>query len=100
MSILNGLMLSGSQLNFGVVNNSCETITVVSAQLIDGETHQAGNVMEIGADINPGSSKAWTITIGPAGIHSPKIRFVYTFKGEEYSCEAAYTPPTFPNINW
>ena len=100
VSIINGLMQNGSKLNFGVDNYSSETITVVSAQLIDGETQQAGNVMDIGEDINPGNSKAWTITIGAAGIHSPKIRFVYTFKGIEYSCEAEYSAPSIPNFNF
>lgn len=88
---INGLIQSGSKLNFGVVNYSSETINVVSVQLIDGETGSAGNVMPIGTDIESGSSSAWTITIGAAGIHSPTARFVYTFKGESYTCEAKFT---------
>ena len=95
MSIINGKIQSGSQLNFGVVNYSSETIRVVSVQLIDGQTGNGGNVMSIGADIASGSSSAWTITIGAAGIYEPKARFVYTFKGETYTCEAKYTAP-----NW
>ena len=87
---INGLIQSGSKLNFGVVNYSSETIHVVSAQLIDGETGNGGNVMSIGVDIASGSSTTWTITIGAAGIHSPKIKFVFTFRGETYTCEAQY----------
>ena len=91
---INGRLQSGSQLNFGVVNFSSETIRVVSVQLIDGQTGNGGNVMSIGNDIASGSSSAWTITIR-AGIYEPKARFVYTFKGETYTCEAQYTAP-----NW
>lgn len=95
MSIINGKIQSGSQLNFGVVNYSSETIRVVSVQLIDGQTGSGGNVMSIGADIVSGSSSAWTITIGGAGIYEPTARFVYTFKGKTYTCEAQYTA-----FNW
>ena len=95
MSIINGKIQSGSQLNFGIVNYSTETIRVVSVQLIDGQTGSGGNVMSIGTDIASGSSSAWTLTIGAAGIYEPKARFVYTFKGETYTCEAKYTAP-----NW
>ena len=95
MSIINGKIQSGSQLNFGVVNYSSEAIRVVSVQLIDGQTGSGGNVMSLGADIVSGSSSAWTITIGAAGIYEPTARFVYTFRGETYTCEAQYTVP-----NW
>lgn len=92
---INGRIQSGSQLNFGVVNYSSETIRVVSVQLIDGQTGNGGNVMSIGKDIASGSSTAWTITINGASIYEPKARFVYTFKGKTYTCEAQYTAP-----NW
>lgn len=87
---INDVIQSGSQLNFGVTNYSSETITVVSLQLIDGVTGSQGNVMSIGKDIVPGDSSGWTITIGAAGIHSPIARFVYTFRGTQYTCEAQY----------
>ena len=93
--IINGKIQNGSKLNFGVVNYSSETIRVVSVQLIDGQTGEGGNVMSIGADIASGSSSAWTITIGAAGIYEPTARFVFTFKGETYTCSAKYIAP-----NW
>lgn len=92
---INGRLQSGSQLNFGVVNYSSETIRIVSVQLIDGQTGNGGNVMSIGANIPSGSSSSWTITIGAAGIYEPKARFEYIFKGEAFTCEAKYTTP-----NW
>ena len=95
MSIINGKIQSGSQLNFGVVNYSSETIHIVSVQLIDGKNGNKGNVMSVETDIASGSSSAWTITIGVSGIYDPIARFVYTFKGESYTCEAQYT-----SFNW
>lgn len=90
MSIINGKIQSGSQLNFGVVNYSSETIRVVSVQLIDGQSGQGGNVMSLGVDIASGSSQAWTIKIGAAGIYNPNATFTFTFKGETYTCSAQY----------
>ena len=90
ISSINGVIQQGSQLNFGVYNYSTEDITVVSAQLINGQTGNAGNVMTINSNIASGNSAAWAITIGAGGIQSPRVRFVYQFKGEEYTCEAYY----------
>ena len=42
MSIINGKIQSGSQLNYGVINYSSSTIRVVSVQLIDGQTGNGG----------------------------------------------------------
>ena len=87
---INGIIQQGSKLNFGVYNFSTETITVVSVQLINGATNVAGNIMAINSTIDSGQSSGWTITIGLGGIQSPIARFVYLFKGEEYTCEAKY----------
>jgi uncharacterized protein YjdB len=91
---INGYLQSGSKLNYGVVNNTTETITIVSVQLIDGVSGSKGNVMSINSNIESGQSSAWTITI-KASIQSPIARFVYKFKGTEYTCEAQYTSISF-----
>ena len=90
VSVVNGKIQKGSQLFFGVVNYSSETIRVVSAQLIDGQTGNEGVVSSINADIVPGSYSRWAFEVGPAGIYEPKVKFVYTFKGESYTCSAKY----------
>lgn len=87
---INGVIQSGSQLTFGVYNYSTEPITVVSVQLINGQTGNGLNVLPINSNIISGDSSAWTITISGAGITSPVARFVYLFRGNEYTCEAAY----------
>ena len=91
----NGIIQSGSKLSYRVTNYSSETINVVSVQLIDGVTGAKGNVMSLGKYIVPGDSSGWTITIGAAGIHSPIARFVYTFRGTQYTCDAQYSSFSF-----
>ena len=81
----------GGNLFFGVVNYSSETIHVVSAQLIDGQTGAATDAIAIDTDIESGDSNNWTIPIGDSGIYSPKARFVFTFREESYTCEAEIT---------
>lgn len=87
---INGVIQQGSKLNFGIYNFSSETIQVVSLQLINGVTGVAGNVMTLNTEVASGKGSAWTVTIGALGIQSPIARFVYLFKGEEYTCEARY----------
>ncbi len=82
----------GGNLIFGVHNYSSETIHVVSAQWIDGKTGAVTDAMSIDADVFSGSYETWTIPIGETGISSPRARFVYTFKGESYTCEGEITP--------
>lgn len=95
MSIINDLIQYGSKLNFGVKNNSKKTIKVKSVQLIDGVTEAKGNVMNIGYEIEGGSSAAWSITIGRLGIHKPIAEFIYEYEGNEYSTRAQYR-----EMNW
>ena len=84
------LIKYGSKLNFGVRNKSTKTINIKSVQLIDGNTGSAGNVMTIGYKIAGGSSAAWSISIGLAGIHEPIAKFVYEYNGTEYTTQAQY----------
>ena len=98
MSMINDLIQYGSKLNFSVTNNSSQTIVVDYVQLIDGSTGSVGNKLTINATINGGESQGWTITIGLAGIHSPIARFTYTYRGEQYTCEAKYVEWSFPNF--
>ena len=93
ISSVNDLIQYGSQLNFGLSNNtSNKTITAKSVQLIDGKTMNEGNVMEINSDIEAGTRRVWTITVGLLGIHDPIARFVYIYEGVEYQVEAHYIP--------
>ncbi|MBQ9660740.1 MAG: Ig-like domain-containing protein [Bacteroidales bacterium] len=87
---INGKIQGGSKLNFGIYNYTAENITVVSAQLVNGITLSEGNVMSLNTPLAPGSSTAWSFTVGALGIQSPIIRFVYLYKEQEFTCEAKY----------
>ena len=88
----NDLINSGSKLNWTFSNNSTESVTLNSMQLIDGKTGSAGNIMNVNEVVNANSSVSYTTTIGAAGIHTPvTCRFRYTYNGSEYSTDAKYT---------
>lgn len=82
--ILNGLYQSGSQLYFGIYNDSPKSINVKSIQLYDGTRKVYGNVMGINASVDAGKNAAWVITVGTAGIYDPYAIFVYEYAGTEY----------------
>lgn len=88
----NDLINSGSKLNWTFSNNSTESVTLNSMQLIDGLTGSAGNIMNVNEVVNANSSVSYTTTIGATGIHTPvTCRFRYTYNGNEYSTDAKYT---------
>ena len=39
-------------------------------------------------EVAAGESKAYTVTVGVAGIQQPKIRFTYRYNKKSYSVEA------------
>ena len=90
--MIDDVVQPGGSLKYEIRNYSTEAIHVVSAQLIDGQTGAATEAMSIDSDILSTASNSWSIPVGASGIHSPKVRFTYTFKGESYSCEAEITP--------
>ena len=95
----NDKILSGSQLNWGFYNNSTESVTLKSLQLIDGQTGQEGNIMSVNEDVGANSSVSYTTTIGILGINMPvTCRFRYEYYGNSYSVDAVYTNNTFPDI--
>lgn len=90
--MLNTLIQYGSSLNWTFINNSSETVRLKSMQLVDGETGYEGNIMDVNADVDAGSSVSYSTTIGLLGIHVPvTCRFRYEYKGKEYVTTAVYS---------
>lgn len=88
---INGLIRYGSQLSWKFLNNSQQTVKLISMQLVDGKTGKAGNIMEVNVEIPAKSSVVYTTTIGLLGINSPvTCRFVYELAGQSYTTEAIY----------
>ena len=80
VSIDGNLVKAGSQIKWTIKNNSPVKVKLMSMQLIDGETNEAGNEMEINEDIAAGSSVTKTTNIEGSGIHFPvkcKIKMIY-----------------------
>lgn len=89
--IINGIIQRGSTLNWSFINNSSNTIKLVSLQLVDGSTGVAGNEMMVNNDVASGSSAGYTTTIGLLGMHVPvTCRFKYEYNGKAYIVSAVY----------
>lgn len=87
----NGLILYGSSLNWFFKNGSTCTVKLLSLQLIDGQTGNAGNEMSINADVLSGESVGYSVRVGLLGIHSPvTCRYKYECNGKTYSIDAVY----------
>lgn len=88
---MNNLIQYGSSLNWRFTNNSTDSITLRTMQLIDGETGTEGNQMNVDVEVSGGSSVSYSTRIGLLGIHAPvTCRFRYEYKGVEYSTDAVY----------
>ena len=90
--IVDDVVETGSELEYELTNFSSETIHVVSLELINGQTGTSDYTMSIDTDLSSGTSASWTITVSDSSIYSPTARFVYTFKGESYTCDAKIVP--------
>lgn len=90
-SMINGKINGGSQLNVKFMNGSSETVTLIGIQLVDGSTSEAGkNGLESEVEVPAGESKAYTVTVGWAGITNPIIRFTYRYNRKKYTVEGTW----------
>ena len=91
VKIINGVIQSGSQLNFQFENNSTKSVVLNGLSLINGKTGVEGNFMSTNdVVIAAGTSSEYTITVGLSGITEPICRFTYTYNGKQYTIDAAY----------
>lgn len=89
MSIINGIVQSGSQLYWTFKNGSNKNVTLTKIQLIDGVTNEEGNnLLSENVEVKAGESVSYTITIGWKGIHDPYVRFTYRYNQNNYTVEA------------
>ena len=90
-SLINDRINGGSQLYVKFTNGSSETVTLVGIQLVDGSTSEAGkNGLESEVEVPAGESKAYTVTVGWAGITNPIIRFTYRYNRKKYTVEGTW----------
>ncbi len=87
---VNGVIQSGSILNFKISNGSSESIDLIGIQLINGNTGAEGNnALSENVTITAGESKAYSITVGTSGISKPKARFTYRYNQKKYYVEVS-----------
>lgn len=88
----NGLILYGSSLNWFFINGSNSYVKLLSLQLVDGQTGDMGNEMNVDADVAPGERVGYSVRIGYAGIHAPvTCRYKYEYNGKIYTSKAVYS---------
>lgn len=86
--VINGIIQSGSRLNWRFVNNSSKSVVLKSLQLIGGDGSES-NLMDVNVPVNAFSSVAYTTTIGLFGMHDPvTCRFRFEYNGKEYFVDA------------
>lgn len=90
-SMINGRINGGSQLNVKFTNGSSESVTLVGIQLVDGSTGEIGNNgLDSEVEVLAGESKAYTVTVGYAGIANPIIRFTYRYNRKKYTVDGTW----------
>ena len=88
-SSINGRISSGGQLSWRFSNSSTKSVTLTGIQLINGVTGaESNNMLSAELEVAAGESKAYTVTVGVAGIQQPKIRFTYRYNQKTYNVEA------------
>lgn len=91
-SMINGRILSGSQLNVKFNNGSSEQVRLIGLQLIDASTGTEGsNLLDSEIDVAAGEAKSYTVTVGLDGVTTPVIRFTYRYNRKKYVAEATWT---------
>ncbi|MCI5990519.1 MAG: PL29 family lyase N-terminal domain-containing protein [Candidatus Cryptobacteroides sp.] len=91
--MVDNLIRYGSKINWTVMNNTGQTVTVDSIYLVDGENGNKTNIISLNTDLETGKSAGWTITIPLAGIHAPVTAvFSISCNGKTYTASAEYNP--------
>lgn len=78
---INGYIWRGSSVTWMLQNKSDAVANLVSAQIVNYDTSDFGNVMALDATIFAGESTAYTITFGKDTLMSSVIVFVIEYKG-------------------
>lgn len=90
MSIINGTIQSGSQLNWSFKNGSSESVELTGIKLINGSTGASGNnMLSENVTVAAGETKSYTATVGAGGVQKPKIQFTYRYNSATYTVEAS-----------
>lgn len=87
---INNRIQAGSVLNTKFTNGSSEAVTLVSVQIFESGSSDAGNnVLESEVEVAAGESKAYGLRIGTS-MTTPVVRFTYRYNKKKYTAEATW----------
>ena len=91
LTVTDGVVQYGSKLNWTFKNSGPEKVVLRTMQLVDGETNEKGNEMEVNTEVAAEKSVTKTTAISVSGIHLPvKCLFKFEYEGGLYTIEAEY----------
>lgn len=89
-SQINNRIQAGSVLNTKFTNGSSEAVTLVSVQIFESGSSNAGNnALESEVEVAAGESKAYGLRLGTSMI-TPVVRFTYRYNKKNYTAEATW----------
>lgn len=87
---INNRIQAGSVLNTKFTNGSSEAVTLVSVQIFESGSSNAGNnVLESEVEVAAGESKAYGLKLGTS-MTTPVVRFTYQYNKKKYTAEATW----------
>lgn len=86
MTIINGVVQSGSRLYFTLNNNGNRAIKIDKLYLIDGVSENSTE-SSISHILAGGKSVSYSIRVGSGGVQKPICRFEYLYEGKTYQVE-------------
>lgn len=90
VSLVNGVVKSGSTLNWTLYNLSSQDISVVAVYMLDGTIDApASNLLGQPFTVSAGKDVTHTITVGSGGNHAPLVRYEYLCNGYRYYAESS-----------
>ncbi len=89
-SQINNRIQAGSVLNTKFTNGSSEAVTLVSVQIFESGSSNAGNnALESEVEVAAGESKAYGLRLGTS-MTTPVVRFTYRYNKKNYTAEATW----------
>lgn len=89
-SQINNRIQAGSVLNTKFTNGSSEAVTLVSVQIFESGSSNAGNnALESEVEVAAGESKAYGLKLGTS-MTTPVVRFTYRYNKKNYTAEATW----------
>jgi len=87
---INNRIQAGSVLNTKFTNGSSEAVILVSVQIFESGSSDAGdNVLESEVEVAAGESKAYGLRLGTS-MTTPVVRFTYQYNKKKYTAEATW----------